>query len=90
MGGLSDVSSMDAVVIWNIFEVVVLQGPEEVQEYFSGDFEGLDQVPFLRYYKYDQIPFLHYGFCYCNMSNMLRFRYSNMSNKIRSGYCNMK
>jgi len=51
---------MDAVVIWNIFEVVVLQGPEEVQEYFSGDFEGLDQVPFLRYNKYDQIMLLHY------------------------------
>jgi hypothetical protein len=63
---------MDAVVIWNIFEVVVLQGPEEVQEYFSGDFEGLDQVPFLRYNKY------MIRSCSCILPHMIRSSFGNM------------
>ncbi len=47
MGGLGHVCGVDAVMIWNILEVVVLQGPEEVEEHLPRDLEGLDQVPLL-------------------------------------------
>ena len=48
VGGLRDVSGVDAVVIWNILEVVVLQGPQKVHKHLARDLEGFYQVSLLQ------------------------------------------
>ena len=48
MGGLRDVSGVDAVVIWNILEVVVLQGPQKVHKHLARYLEGFYQVSLLQ------------------------------------------
>jgi hypothetical protein len=35
-------------MIWDIFEVVILQGAEKVDENLAGDLEGFDQVSLLQ------------------------------------------
>jgi hypothetical protein len=48
VGRLRDICGVDAVVIWDIFEVVILQGAEKVDENLARDLEGFDQVPLLQ------------------------------------------
>ena len=47
MSGLCDIGCVKTIMIWNIFEVVVLQRHKKIDERFRGDLELLNKVPLL-------------------------------------------